>query len=125
MLYCIEVYNLNVCDLSDINVCVTAVYRKIFGYNKWESVKQCIYFLGRLDVFHIYKLRKIQYFSTIQNSVCQVLGDLFNVGLLRSHREYYSALKIGDSTVNLGMSLHSIRQQVYKNFSTLITLSIS
>ena len=59
LLYCIEVFNLDSCELCEINVCANAIYRKIFGYNKWESVKQCIYYLGRLDIFHIYKLRKI------------------------------------------------------------------
>ena len=34
------------------------VYRKIFGYHKWESVKEVICRLGRLDFLHLLNLRR-------------------------------------------------------------------
>ena len=49
LLYSIECLNLNDVQLREINSWWNSVYRKIFGYNKWESVKEIICLFGRLD----------------------------------------------------------------------------
>ena len=38
---------------------------RIFGMNKWESVKVIQYFCGRLDFIRIYHLRKLQFIRRI------------------------------------------------------------
>jgi len=43
----------NASQISELNVCWNSVYRKIFHYNRWESVKCCINGLGRMDLVHI------------------------------------------------------------------------
>src|SRR5688572_3344356 len=43
---------------DELNACWNSVYRKLFGFNKWESVKGFICGLGRLDLHHIIKDRK-------------------------------------------------------------------
>jgi len=40
-------------DIKKLNVCWNNVFRKIFGMNVWESVKQIQFFCGRLDLIHI------------------------------------------------------------------------
>ena len=111
-------YNLDSCELCEINVCANAIYRKIFGYNKWESVKQCIYYLGRLDIFHIYKLRKILYLKSLQISACPVLCDLFY--FLKSQREFHKALRIGDFVINLNLPYNLVNQMIYNDFADLV-----
>ena len=41
------------------------VFRKIFSYNKWESVRIVIGGCGRLDVKHLISVRKIQFYRRI------------------------------------------------------------
>ena len=48
-------------QLRELNVCWNSVYRKLFKFNRWESVKCFINGLGRLDLLHIHALHKIKY----------------------------------------------------------------
>ena len=41
-------------QLSDLNACWNSVYRRIFGFNKWESVRVFIAGLGRMNFFSIH-----------------------------------------------------------------------
>jgi len=56
------------------------VYRKIFGYNNWESVKELIYCLNRLDVARVINLRQLSFIkrmspmSSLNNSFTSVLN---------------------------------------------------
>ena len=38
--------------VRDLNVCWNSVYRKIYHYNRWESVKCSIKGPGRMDLVH-------------------------------------------------------------------------
>jgi hypothetical protein len=51
--------NLSVASVHDINVAVNSVYRKIFLYNKWKSVKPLMYFCGKVDARHIIDKKSI------------------------------------------------------------------
>jgi len=42
-----------------------SVYRKIFGFNKWESVRELVCMLGRLDLLHIVNLRRLTFVKNI------------------------------------------------------------
>ena len=52
---------MKVAQIKEINSWWNSVYRKIFGYNKWESVKSLISSLRRLDVLHLVNLRKLSF----------------------------------------------------------------
>ena len=41
--YAVAAVNLSVKQEKELNACWNSVYRKIFGFHKWESVKCCIY----------------------------------------------------------------------------------
>ena len=57
-------------QLSELNACWNSVYRRIFKYNQWESVRLCVSCLGRLDFHHITYLRRVSYFKRLlRNSV--------------------------------------------------------
>ena len=45
--------------ISEMNMWWNSAYRDIFGYNKWESVKELICMLNRLDVHHLINLRQL------------------------------------------------------------------
>ena len=40
-------------QLDDLNAAWNSIYRRVFGFNKWESVKAFINGLGRLDFKHL------------------------------------------------------------------------
>ena len=64
-----------------LNCCWNTVYRKIFSFNKWESVKLFIYGLGRLDFHHIVWLMRANFYKRIgliASSNC-MLKLMFNI----------------------------------------------
>src|ERR1700690_652683 len=77
MLYSIESLNLSFVHVKEINCWWNSVYRKIFRYNKWESVKETICLLGRLDVLHIVTMRRLKFIKRINQSNNSVMNSLF------------------------------------------------
>ena len=70
LLYATECCNLSVAQLKEINSWWNSIYRKIFGYNKWESVKCVIYFLNRLDIFHLINIRQMKFLKGMSSGDC-------------------------------------------------------
>ena len=54
---------LSLSQISDLNACWNSVYRRIFGFNRWESVRIFINGLGRLDFCHIRMYLCLKMFS--------------------------------------------------------------
>ena len=44
--YAISALNLSEAQVNDLNIAWNSVYRNIFGFHRWESVKECIAGLG-------------------------------------------------------------------------------
>ena len=62
LLYNVEVFDLS-CDLQkELNSMWNYVYRKVFGFNKWESLKQLVSLSGRLNVIYMINLRTVNFF---------------------------------------------------------------
>ena len=71
LLYGVDALHLTSAQLKELGSWWNAGYRKIFGYNKWESVKELIYQLGRLDIQHLVAMRRVIFvkrLSVYQNS---------------------------------------------------------
>ena len=51
--YALPALALSLDNINDLNVAWNNIYRKIFGFNKWDSVKTFIAGLGNLDFKHI------------------------------------------------------------------------
>ena len=66
--YAIEAVPLSNGQCNDLNICWNNIYRKIFGMNKWESVKQLQYFCERLNFVRLYHLRKLRFIQKAFNS---------------------------------------------------------
>jgi hypothetical protein len=40
--YCVAAWDLTMKQIADLNACWKMVYRKLFGFHKWDSVRCCI-----------------------------------------------------------------------------------
>jgi len=54
-------------QMQELNVCWNTVYRTIFGFNRWESVKQLIFGLGIPNLLRIIKLYRIRFIFHLLN----------------------------------------------------------
>jgi len=54
LMYASPGYSFKKRQLSELNACWNSLYRKIFNFNQWESVKCFINGLGRLDLHQLY-----------------------------------------------------------------------
>lgn len=69
-------------QLHYFNVCWNNTYRKIFGFNKWQSVKLLICFCERVDFIHICAQRKltfVQHLARLSNDVLSTCVSCFKL----------------------------------------------
>ena len=100
LLYAIESLNLKAGAIKDLNSWWNSVYRKIFKFNKWESVKYLIFQLGRLDIHHLENVRRIKFIKNI-SAVKEsnfVVSTVFNNYVNRG--EFWSVMMKYDSDFN-------------------------
>src|SRR5271155_6281341 len=76
ILYAIESVNMKLSTLKDVNSWWNSVYRRIFGYNRWESVKHLICQLGRLDIIHIVNMRRLLFVKCMRDCGNNVINSL-------------------------------------------------
>jgi hypothetical protein len=80
LMYSLECLNLTPALIKEVNCWWNAVYRRIFGYNKWESVKEVICRLGRLDIHHLLNQRHLLFMKRVavsNNSIMTALNYHF------------------------------------------------
>ena len=111
LMYCIEATNVNSSKLRELNSWWNSVYRKIFGYNKWESVKILINQLGRLDLHHIVNLKRILFIKrslmSSNNSVVAALLYYYRHGRELKELEILSNSQIFWSVSHIKASMYS------------------
>jgi len=74
--YAVAALSLSVRQENELNACWNSVYRKLFGFHKWESMKYCIYSLNRLDLYSIIILRRTNIYRHILSAsplLCNIL----------------------------------------------------
>jgi len=83
--YAAPAFNADVCVTKDLNVCWNSVYRRLFHFNRWESVKCCIKGLGRLNLVHILALQKLKFWYKLRHSsnrtVCNMSVSVYGKGV--------------------------------------------
>jgi len=91
-------------QIEELNVCWNVVFRKKFGYSRSESVKEVIHGLGRLNVKHLFMLRKIKFYrhlylseNFLHNLLCVCL--VHNVG--ECMKSVFLPLHVAIETVKL------------------------
>ena len=85
LLYAMESININNYQLKLINSWWNSVYRKIFSFQKWESVKLLICLLNRLDLVHLVNLKQIMFIKrmSLNSSNNNIVKNVFNFFSLR------------------------------------------
>ena len=115
--YAMESLNVNISQLKEINSWWNAVYRKLFNYNKWESVKEVICLLERLDFIHIVTLKRLNFVRAMYIGSCKnlIVDHVIKHYMLRSEC-FALTSKCG---VQLEWSVSKIRSAVYNHFASL------
>ena len=83
-MYAVAVMSLNNRQIDELNVCWNNVIRRIFGYNKWESVKAVLFGLGRFNVKHLIMHRQSKLYRRMYFSKVSFVHNLFHVFMLHS-----------------------------------------
>ena len=66
LMYAIPALLLTTRQVDELNACWNNnVIRRLFGYNKWESVSALLLLLERLNVKHLIMLRKINFYKRL------------------------------------------------------------
>lgn len=54
-------------QVNELNACWNNVIRRIFGYQRWKSVKEVIHGLGRLNIYVTYEIivRKLKFYKRL------------------------------------------------------------
>lgn len=107
--YCIGAFELNSSAIKDLAVCWNDAFRRIFRFNRWNSVKQLQYFCESLDLRHIYDLARFKFLLDIGKKL-PYLYNFFNILDLQYHtvtmlRHYY-----------VGATRLSFVEAVYEHF---------
>ena len=74
--YGIEVKEYVVRDLSNIHIAMNDGIRKIFGWNRWESVRHLRSSFGYKDIYTMITLRKRKFFQSIPRLRNSLLSSL-------------------------------------------------
>jgi len=64
-------------QVHDLNVCWNTMYRTVFNFNRWESVKGFINGLGKLSLQYILKVCKVKFYYHLLYAANSLLSDLF------------------------------------------------
>jgi len=70
------VYDFN--NNKDLDICWNDCFRKLFGYKRFESVKEVQYFCGELSFDLIYELQRWKFLSAA-NKLCDRFSCLYNL----------------------------------------------
>jgi exonuclease III len=114
LMYSIESKDLSMKHLKLMNSWWNSVYRKIFGFHKWESVKNLICLLGRLDVIHLENLRRLTFLKRLS---CDMNMNTTLLSILKfyvSGGEFSSVLIKYDSQWNWSQS--KIKAMMFVHF---------
>ena len=108
--YCIGAIDLPKYKVTDLSVCWNDCFRKIFKFQRWESVKELQYYCNELPFDLMYDVARWKFLSAtvMPDSVallCEFMSD--SKQLIDS-----LVVKYGDS-----VSMHAMRQNIWQHFS--------
>jgi len=77
IMYAMPALCLTTRQISELNACWNNVIRRLFGFNKWESVSAVLLGLGRLNISHLIMLRKVRFYRHLLHSCDMFLCNVF------------------------------------------------
>ena len=119
IMYGVESLNLLSSQYKEINSWWNLVYRKIFNYNKWDSVSELIFYLERLDYKSLCSIKKCNFLKHLVTSSNLVISNL--VKFFLNSKEFFDfACK---TELKINMSGSEIKFTMNKRLLTLWTPS--
>ena len=116
LLYATTALNFNREQLRDLNAGWNSVYRRIFGFNKWESVKLFIAGLGRLDFKSLRSYLCLKFYKAGSLSDNTVFRNVMNHYLFSTEfKEICNAYKVTNVQF-LSMSVSQLKKCVFDDF---------
>lgn len=110
--YCVAIWDLTKKQVAYLNACWNMIYRKIFGFHKWESVRCCIDGLGRLDFEHIYVWLRCKFLKGNLGCDNVVVNNLMNTYSLSKAAAKFCF----NHCINLDDPFYALKQQVQVMF---------
>jgi len=96
------------------NCCWNSVYRRIFGYFRWESVRNIMGSLNKLNVIHMINLRRVLF---IKRMMIDTSYNVTLLGILKcyvNHNEFQTILN--KYHVDFQASVGKIRNGFFSDF---------
>ena len=106
LMYASEAVYLDATRCMEINIWWNSVYRKMFHFNKWESVSELILLLERLDYKSLYTLRKCKFIKSMSCSQNAILSYI-RLSTCVFSEEFMCFC--GRSSLNIRMSVPQIK----------------
>jgi hypothetical protein len=101
-------------QINELNVCWNTMYRLVFKFHRWESVRNFVNGLGRLNLEFILKLQRVKFYNHLRNISNHVLYKLLWI--------YFTDSCNSDSCLSsLFLLRHAAVAKVYKDFSNTCT----
>jgi hypothetical protein len=113
--YAIGSLNLSKSQCNRLNICWNNVYRRIFGFNRWESVKCFICGLGKLDFMHIHMKAVLRFYKKLLSSGIYVINMLCKTSV--SHK--YCRQILNEVDVDLCQPRFVLDSQIAKHFCSI------
>jgi hypothetical protein len=106
LMYCIGAFELSNTAVTELSVCWNDAFRKIFHYNRWESVKQVQYYFGCLDLKHMYHLARFKFMSTICVKIPYLCSFYVSLELHYHSSGLLNQYYVGDSSLSFVAAVH-------------------
>ena len=120
LLYGVESGILNEKLLLTMNKCWNIVYRKIFGYFRWESVKILFVMLNKLNVFYLVQLRRIIFIKRWYESIDKS-HPFHNLLITYMNRNEFQTV-LRKFNINFHSSFSKIKMAMFDRFLDSCTL---
>lgn len=111
--YCTASIRLSCAAMAQLNACWNSVYRRIFGFHKWESVRCFVNGLGRLDLIHL----RYNLMVTFYKSLLSPHNRLYNLHeqMLTYDSNFVSISKLLNTSFHCPLS--KLKDKIRKCFS--------
>ena len=76
--YCLGAIELNCSALRQLSIAWNDAFRKIFNYNRWESVKLLIHYCGMIDFVHTFDTVRLNFLHSVCHKF-EYVSDLYNI----------------------------------------------
>ena len=112
---------LSIVQTANLNACWNSVFRQIFGFHKWESVRYFINVLVKLDFIHFPVKLMLKFYNSLvkrQDTVGSICVQLFQMNNHFVHMCNQLDIDI-HSTLLVGRVLYATMSEVHKHFNDI------